>query len=94
MSAPKGVLLVVWLLCAAGFAIVPDPAVEPTAANLARWARYAFFLMAAAHVVEFGLFFSRLKSAPGSLASHVLNTLVFGLLHVRDLPANSEQERA
>jgi uncharacterized protein YhhL (DUF1145 family) len=84
MNAPKSALLVVWLLCASSFVIATD-------STFATWARYVFFLMLAAHLVEFGLFFSKLRQAPGSLATHFFNTLVFGFLHLQALPPAEEE---
>lgn len=102
MSAAKGALLGVWLVCAAGFAI-PSDATELTSSlgamdstesmgvAFARWARFAFWLMLAAHLVEFSLFSSRLKKAPGPLAAHFLHTMVFGVLHIRSVPPGEEE---
>jgi uncharacterized protein YhhL (DUF1145 family) len=87
MNAPKVALLVVWLLCGAGFFVSPD-------STLATWARYGFWLMLAAHVVESAIFFPKFKQAPGSLMTHVLSTLVFGVLHIRDLPPAVKEESA
>ena len=97
MSGGKIVLLGAWLACASGFAIPADPtaAVGATTVMLAGWARFAFWLMLAAHLIEFSLFSSKLKQAPGSLAAHFFLTLVFGLLHIRGIaPAEQEGESA
>jgi uncharacterized protein YhhL (DUF1145 family) len=87
MNAAKVALLIVWLLCGAGFVLAPD-------STLASWARYGFWLMLAAHVLECALFFPRFKRAPGSLMTHLSKTLVFGVLHLRDLPPVPEKGSA
>jgi uncharacterized protein YhhL (DUF1145 family) len=85
MNAPKIGLLVVWLLCAAGFVVATD-------SMFATAGRFVFWLMLAAHVLEFVLFSARLRQAPGSLPAHFFNTLVFGVLHIRDLPAVDDEK--
>ena len=87
MTATKAALVVAWLLCAAGFVVVPD-------STLAALARYAFGLMLTAHVIEYLLFFPRIKQAPGASLTHFFNTLVFGLVHIRDLPPVREADNA
>ena len=95
MSAAKVAFLGVWLVCAAGFAIPADPtatgAASSQGATFASWARFAFWLMLAAHAVEFSLFSSRLTRAPGPLAAHFLQTMVFGVLHIRSVPLGEEE---
>jgi uncharacterized protein YhhL (DUF1145 family) len=87
MNAGKTALLVVWVACAAGFWVAPD-------STLATAGRYIFWLMLAAHVVEFGVFFSRLRQAPGSLGTHFFNTLLFGFLHLQTLPTTEPSSDA
>lgn len=83
MTHAKTALVVAWLLCAAGFVIAPG-------STVATFARYAFWLMLAAHVIEYLLFFQRIQRAPGGFLAHFFNTIVFGLVHIRELPPADE----
>ena len=87
MTAAKIALIVAWLLCGAGFVVAPD-------STVASFARYAFWLMLAAHVIEYLLFFPRIKQAPGAFLTHFLNTIVFGLVHIRKLSPLDEADNA
>ena len=87
MTHAKTALVVAWLLCAAGFVVAPD-------STLATFARYAFWLMLAAHVIEYLLFFQRVQRAPGTFLSHFFNTIVFGLVHIRELSTVDEADNA
>jgi len=39
-----------------------------------------------AHLIECVLYWPRLRAAPGSRLGHVVNTLLFGIVHVKSLP--------
>ena len=80
MSASKVVVIVVWLLLLSCFFVA-------TSSTVSFVGRIGFWLMAITHVVESAVFLPRLRSAPGSLVSHLLRTLLFGFLHVREVPA-------
>ena len=71
-------MAVVWIACLAIMLFAPA-----TQAALA--ARAVFWIMLVAHVVECVVFLPRLRRAGGSLASHLLQTLVFGVFHLRTL---------
>ena len=75
----KGILIVVWVLAIAGFFVVPE-------SGLAGIARWVFWIMLGAHVIEFIVFRQKINAAPGSMGSKVLNTLVFGVLYLQTLP--------
>lgn len=79
MSATRIVLLVIWLLT---LATVVFPIVHP----LATVGRWVFALLLVAHAIECVLFWPRLRTAPGSRAGHILNTMLFGIVHVKSLP--------
>lgn len=79
MSVTRIVLLVIWLLA---LAAVVFPIVHPLA-TIGRW---LFWLLLAAHLIECALFWPRLSKAPGSRLGHVVNTLLFGIVHVKSLP--------
>ena len=80
MSNSKAVVAVVWLLLFSCFFVA-------TSSTIATLGRLAFWLMAIIHVVEYAIFLPRFRGAPGSLVGHLLGTLLFGFLHIRDVPA-------
>jgi uncharacterized protein YhhL (DUF1145 family) len=80
MSILKLVLVPIWVLCLVAM-IVPG---EGAALTLGR---RLFFFLVIAHAIECVVFFGRLRRAPGSLAGHLLQTFLFGVVHVRGLPA-------
>ena len=74
----KCALILVWVLAIAAFFVDP----ESTLSTIGQW---VFWLMLIAHVGEALFFREKLRAAPGSMASNVVNTLIFGLLHVQSL---------
>lgn len=80
MSNSKAVVAVVWLLLFSCFFVA-------TSSTISTVGRLAFWLMAIIHVVEYAIFLPRLRGAPGSLVGHLLRTLLFGFLHLREVPA-------
>lgn len=78
MSSPRIAVLVLWLALLASFLV--------STSTVAAVGRVVFLLLLAVHVVECLVFLPRLRRAPGSLAGHLLQTLVFGVIHVRELP--------
>ena len=78
MAAPKVLLLGVWILCLAAVLM-----------GGGGWflalCRMVFWLMIVVHGVECLVFLGRLRQAPGSVASHLAQTLLFGFFHVREL---------
>lgn len=79
MSVTRIVLLVVWLLA---LAAVVFPIVHP----LATAGRWLFWVLQAAHAIECLVFWPRLRAAPGSRLGHIVNTMLFGIVHVKSLP--------
>lgn len=75
----KIALVVVWIACALAF-VLPE-------ASWSASARTLFVLLLAVHALECVLFWSRLRAAGGSMAHHVVQTLLFGFLHLRTLGA-------
>ena len=75
----KAILIVIWVLAIAGFFIAPE-------SGLATIARWVFWILLGAHVVECVIFREKLSAAPGSMGSKVMNTLVFGVLYLQTLP--------
>ena len=85
MSIAKAAVVIVWLLLFSCFFV----ATNSTGSLLGR---LGFWLMATIHMVECAVFLPRLGSAPGPLLGHLLRTLVFGFLHVREVPALTNQQ--
>lgn len=81
ISGPKWVVLVAWLLGAASLLL-------PREVALVGLGRAIFWTLAVVHAIECLVFLPRLRRAPGSLASHLRQTFLFGILHVRELPAS------
>lgn len=71
-------LLGVWIVCLGAFFVGGD-------ASAARLGRLVFWVMAAAHVVEFLVFRGMFQRAGGSLGQHFFQTLVFGFAHIREV---------
>ena len=78
LSGPKRILLGVWALCALAF-------LGPADSGAATLGTRIFWVLVAAHAVECLVFLPKLRRAPGPLGSHLVQTFVFGILHVRDL---------
>jgi uncharacterized protein YhhL (DUF1145 family) len=78
MSTGKIVLLVVYAILAGLMLLQGDTSVGI-------WSQRILILIAAGHVVEVLVFFRFCQKAGGSLPVHLLNVLVFGVLHVKDL---------
>lgn len=55
--------------------------------GIARAGRLTFWLLTVAHTVECVVFLPALRQSGGSLGLHLLQTFLFGMLHVRSLPA-------
>ena len=70
-------VLVIWLVLLAGMIF--------GSGWVASVARFAFWAMAIAHVVEFFVKKSVLEKAGGSMGQHFLSTLVYGLAHWKPL---------
>ena len=85
MSPAKAVVLIVWLLFFSCFFVA-------TGSTVSLLGRLGFWLMATIHMVECAVFLPRLGSAPGSLFDHLLRTLLFGFLHIREVRSLTTQE--
>ncbi len=80
MSLPKIALLATWA-AAAVCLFLPG---EGGPVALGRW---LFGILAVVHAIECVVFYRLLSDAPGGLASNLLQTLVFGVLHVSEVRA-------
>ena len=83
MSAGKLGVLVLWSLCGSAFFVGGD-------STLATAGRWLFWILVAAHVVECAVFLPILRKAPGPLGGQLLQTLVFGILHVQEARETAE----
>lgn len=74
----KFVLIALWLACAAAF-VMPET-------QWSSMGRRLFVGLVVVHAIEAAVFLPRLRAAGGSLGSHVVQTLLFGFVHLRTLP--------
>lgn len=86
LSIGKLVLAVVWIVAACAFFL-------PETASWASTGRLLFGALLAVHAIETIVFLPRLRAAGGSLANHVVQTLLFGLLHVGPLRTEAAGQR-
>lgn len=80
MSAGKIVLLVIYAILAALAITQGDSAVGV-------WALRLIVLLVIVHTIEVLVFFKACREAGGSLPVHLLNVLLFGVLHVKGIKA-------
>ncbi len=78
MSAPKIVLSVLWVICLVSVLL-------PGEALLLTLGRGLFWLLVLVHAVECVMFLGQLRLAPGSLAGHLAQVFLFGVLHMQEL---------
>lgn len=81
MNGQKIFLLVIWVVLLSGFVI------DSPIATIGRWGATIMFL---AHVVEALVFRSTLEKAPGSMGHNIVQTLIFGVLHIQEAKAAGE----
>jgi uncharacterized protein YhhL (DUF1145 family) len=75
----KLAVIALWLVAAASFLL-------PEGSSLAYWGHRLFFGLVIVHAIECLVFLPRLRAAGGSLANHLWNTFVFGVVHVHTVP--------
>ena len=75
----RAILSLVWIWAVGSFFVDSGDAVWSVG-------RVVCVTMLAAHVVECAVFRAKLRNAPGSLPSHIAQTLLFGFFHLRTLP--------
>ena len=87
MSFPKIAFLVLWAVLLSAFFVLPDD-------SIGGWiGRIAFFVTAAAHVLEFLLTRPTLRQAEGSMSHHFLQILIFGMFHTQDVEEELAEKR-
>jgi uncharacterized protein YhhL (DUF1145 family) len=77
----KAAVIGLWVACLVSFFL-------PAGSFWATYGPRLFVALVLAHAIECALFLPRLRRAGGSLAHHLVQTLVFGIVHVRTLPAS------
>lgn len=80
MRMAKAVVAALWLVCAASFFLSGE-------SILVLAGRGTFGLLVLVHGIECLVFLPRLKALPGSLSGHLLNTFIYGVLHVQQREA-------
>jgi len=80
MSIAKTILLAIYAL----LAFLAISMQDSPAGQVASWVLVA---LACAHLIEVVVFFRLCKQAGGSLAMHLVNVFLFGVLHVKQIKA-------
>jgi uncharacterized protein YhhL (DUF1145 family) len=80
MSSGKIVLLVI-------YAVLAALAITQSTSPAGVWALRLIVILAVVHTVEMVVFFKACQRAGGSLAGHLLNVFLFGVIHVKDIKA-------
>ncbi len=80
MSAGKIVLLLI-------YAVLAVLALTQGESAVGIWSLRILVLLAVVHFIEVLVYFRLCKAAGGSLAGHLVNVFLFGVLHVNELKA-------
>ena len=83
MDPKKAALIVLWLVCFAGFFVQ----VETTYALVARFAFWALLII---HGMQWLAFREILKGSSNSVLGNLTGTLLFGIVHIREVRADIE----
>ena len=83
MSVPKIVLVCIWLLCLFAFFLPADFAAASIGRSL-------FWLLLVVHAIECAVFRNTLRNAPGTFGHNLVQTMIFGVLHVRGLQEDAD----
>lgn len=78
MSYKKIGVIVLWIVLASSF-LLPD---ESTGGKIGR---IAFFVTAAAHLVEYFIYRPKLRQATGTLSHHFGQVMIFGMFHYEEV---------
>lgn len=78
MSPAKFVLLAI-------YAVLAVLALTQGDSNIGVWSLRILVLLAVVHFIETVVYFKLCKAAGGSLAGHLVNVFLFGVLHVNEL---------
>ncbi len=72
-----------------GYAVLVYLAMGMQGSEAAQWAQWLIMGLIVAHVIEVAMFFKKCKAAGGSLPLHMINVLLFGVFHIKELPASN-----
>lgn len=78
----KAVVVALWLACLAAFLL-------PETSALAVPGQRLFWGLVIVHAIECIVFLPRLRRAPGPLAGHLVQTMIFGLFYARGVGGES-----
>ena len=78
MSPAKIVLLVI-------YAVLVALAVLQAGTPTGQWSLNILLILAVMHLIECAIFFRVVRAAGGSLAQHLLNVFLFGVIHVNEV---------
>lgn len=67
------------------YAVLAILAITQSDIALGAWALRILLIIAAVHVVEMLVFFTACRAAGGSLAGHLVNVFLFGVIHMQEL---------
>jgi len=69
-----------WMFAIGSFFIAPE-------SGAAEWGRRLFWFLLVAHAIECAVFMPKLRKLPGAIGSHLVQTLIFGIVHLRSAEA-------
>ncbi len=79
MVGAKVLLGITWLFCIGSLFFAP------TASPAGVWGTRILRFLVIAHAIECVVFLPKLRKLPGSLGSHLVQTMVFGIVHLRSV---------
>ena len=74
----KAAVIALWIACLAAFFL-------PESSSLAVPGQRLFWGLVIVHAIECVVFLPRLRRAGGSLAHHLVQTMIFGVFHARSV---------
>ena len=80
MSAAKIIALVL-------YAVLAALAITQAGSTAGIWATRIILVLVVAHTLEVLVFFKACQRAPGSLAGHLVNVFLFGVVHMKEVKA-------
>jgi len=76
MSAAKLVVLAAWAYGVVSLFVAPG-------SDVTAWGRRIFWVLLIAHAVECVIFLPTMRKLPGSLGHHLVQTMLYGVVHLR-----------
>jgi uncharacterized protein YhhL (DUF1145 family) len=84
VSTGKIVLLVI-------YAVLAGLAITQPSTSAGIWSLRILVVLVLTHIVEVAVFFKACQRAGGSLPGHLVNVLLFGVLHMKELKATQTE---